>query len=65
MDSHLECVAAVLVISSIIKKKKKKKEKTKNCLGKKPWLNCCNELGVNNTLLRELHMEDEGEYKNF
>ena len=31
----------------------------------KPWLNRRNELGVYNTLLRELRMEDEGEYKRF
>ena len=31
----------------------------------KPWLNRRNELGIYNTLLRELLMEDEGEYKNF
>ena len=31
----------------------------------KPWLNRRNELGIFNTLLRELGMEDEGEYKKF
>ena len=31
----------------------------------KLWLNRPNKLGVYNTLLRELRMEDEGEYKKF
>ena len=66
MDSDLECAAAVLVISSVIKKKKslRKKRKQRTVLVK-PWLNRRNELGVYNTLLRELRMEDEGEYKKF
>ena len=66
MDSDLECAAAVLVISSVIKKKKslRKKRKQRTVLVK-PWLNRRNELGVYNTLLRELLMEDEGEYKKF
>ena len=62
MDSDLECAAAVLVISSVIKKKKSLRKKRKQrTVWVKPLLNSRNELGVYNTLLRELHMEDEGE----
>ena len=66
MNSDLECAAAVLVISSVIKKKKILRKKTKQRTARvKPWLNRRNELGVYNTLLRELRMEDESEYKKF
>ena len=56
-----------LVISSIIKKKKRPEKKKENKRKQrnvwvKPWLNRRNELGIYNTLLTELRMEDEGEY---
>ena len=66
MDSHLECAAAVLVISSVIKKKKGLRKKRKQrTVWVKLWLNRRNKPGVYNTLSRELRMEDGGEYKKF
>ena len=59
MDSDLECVAGVLVTSSVIKKKKSLRNKRKQrTVWVKPWFNRRNELGVYNTLLRELRIED-------
>ena len=60
------CSTAVLVISSVIKKKKSLRKKRKQMtVSIKPWLNRRNKLGVYNTLLRELRLENEGHCKKF
>ena len=62
MDSEEECAAAVIIIALLSKRKKRRRNRS---TWVKPWLGRRTELGVYNTLLRELRVEEEFEYKKF
>ena len=66
MDSEEEGAAAAAVIITIISKRKKtRKKRLHRTAWVKPWLSRRSELGVYNTLLQELRLEEEFEYKKF
>ena len=64
MDSESECAAAVIIVAAISKKRKRMRKKRLRSIWVKPWLGRRNDLGVDNTLLREFRLEDSDEYKN-
>ena len=65
MDSESECAAAVIIVTAISKKRKRIRKKRLRSIWVKPWLGRRNDLGVDNTLLREFWLEDSDEYKKF
>ncbi len=65
MDSESECAAAVTKVTAISKKRKRMRKKMHRSIWVKPWLGQRNDLGVDNTLLREFRLEDSDEYKTF
>ena len=65
MDSESECAAAVIIVAAISKKRKRIRKKRLRSIWVKPWLGRRNDLGVDNTLLREFRLEDSDEYKKF
>ena len=64
MDADQESAAAAVVIGVLLKRGKSKQRK-KRSVWVKPWLQRRNKLGVYHTLLQELRMEAEEEYKKF
>ena len=62
MDADKESAAAAVVIGVLLKRRKSK-ERKKRSVWVKPWLQRRNKLGVYHTLLQELRMEAEEEYK--
>ena len=65
MDSESECAVAVIIVAAISKKRKRIRKKRLRSIWVKPWLGRRNDLGVDNTLLREFRLEDSDEYKKF
>ena len=61
MDSESECAAAVIIVAAISKKRKRMRKKRLRSIWVKPWLGRRNDLGVDNTLLREFRLEDSDE----
>ena len=57
--------AAATIIALLLKKKKKRKSRQKRKVWVKPWLKRRRSLGVYETLLAELWLEDECNYKNY
>ena len=64
MDSDVECAAAVLIIA-ILRKRKQRKFRKKRSTWVKPWLLRREKLGIYNTLVNELRLEEEADYKKF
>ena len=64
MDADQESDATAVVIGVLLKRRKSKQRK-KRSVWVKPWLQRRNKLGVYHTLLQELRMEAEEEYKQF
>ena len=64
MDVDQERAAAAVIIGVLLKRRKT--EHRKKCsVWVKPWLQRRNKLGVYHTLLQELRIEAEDEYKKF
>ena len=64
MDVDQERAAAAAIIGVLLKRRKTKHRK-KRSVWVKPWLQRRNKLGVYHTLLQELRIEAEDEYKKF
>ena len=64
MDVDQERAAASMIIGVLLKRGKTKHRK-KRSVWVKPWLQRRNKLGVYHTLLQELRIEAEDEYKKF
>ena len=64
MDSDSECAAAAIVFAVLLKRRKKSKRK-KRSAWVKPWLQKRTQLGIYDTLLQELRLEEEEDYKKF
>ena len=62
----LEEKGAANIAVAITSKRRKEKQKRKTCEHwVKPWLERRNQLGMCDTLLSELRLEEEEEYKNY
>ena len=64
MDSEEECFAAAIIVAITSKKRKRKRQKRQRSV----WelkLTRHNEPGVGNTLLEELRLENDEEFKQF
>ena len=57
--------AAAIITALLFKKKKKRKSRQKRNVWVKPWCKRRQSLGVYETLLAELQLEDECNYKNY
>ena len=64
MDSDSECAAAAIDFAVLLKRRKKSKRK-KRSAWVKPWLQKRTQLGIYDTLLQELRLEEEEDYKKF
>ena len=64
MDSDLELAAAAVVVAVVTKRRRKRKRKPRS-VWVKPWLEKRSKLGVYDTLIRELRLEEEEEYTKF
>ena len=65
MDNDIESAAAATIVIAIICKRRKVKIRKKRSAWVKPWLKRREERGIYNTLVRELRLEEELEYKKF
>ena len=60
-----ELAAATTVVAITSKRRKERKKRKTREHWVKPWLERRNQLGVSDTLLSELRLEEEEEYKNY
>ena len=64
MDSDSECAAAAIVVAVLLKRRKRSKHK-KRSAWVKPWLQKQTQFGIYDTLLQELRLQEEEDYKKF
>ena len=64
MDSDSECAAAAIVVAVLLKRRKRSKHK-KRSAWVKPWLQKRTQFGIYDTLLQELRLQEEEDYKKF